>query len=56
MLKKLLNVLDPCDVIKLYGADLGRALEHPEIEAKKLVISQVCIKNINFTFFSILEL
>ncbi|XP_065205852.1 26S proteasome non-ATPase regulatory subunit 5-like [Planococcus citri] len=41
VLKKLLPVLDPCDVIKLYGVHLGRALEHPEIEAKKLVISEL---------------
>lgn len=41
VLKKFLSVLNPRDVIKLYGVHLGRALEHPDVEAKKLVLNEL---------------
>lgn len=41
IVKKLLSVLDPRDVFKLYGVHLGRALEHPAVEAKRLVLNEV---------------
>lgn len=51
VLKKFLSVLNPRDVIKLYGVHLGRALEHPDVEAKKLVLNEVLqIKYLTFFY------
>lgn len=53
VMKKFLSVLNPRDVIKLYGVHLGRALEHPDVEAKKLVLNEVL--NIKYLTFLLHE-
>lgn len=50
IIKKLLSVLNSVDIIKLYGAPLGRALEHPDVQAKELVLNEVSSKNFKYVF------
>lgn len=52
IIKKLLSVLNSVDVIKLYGAPLGRALEHPDVQAKELVLNEVRFSKIFRSFIS----
>lgn len=41
VLKTLLNVLDPSNILSQYGVQLVRALKHPNVEVKQLVLLEV---------------